>query len=793
MKRHPLALGRFAVVLAFLSFLFVAEGFSQPIPTGQWDFNDPQDLLKATIGQNLVLSGSHQSATGVVPSDGAVVIGPGSYYTCQHGIAPNGGGSDVNRWSILIDFVVPSIDPWYCFFQTSPTNANDGDCFVQSGTGKIGVGLSGYSPSSISPQTWYRLVIVVDNGAGLYDIYLDGSRILLGNSGGVDGRFALDPTLLLFADEDGEDAAITVSRVSMYDRPLTPNEVLSLGGPVPDVPGNHPPSLDPLSGGPAGGQSGFSLAYVFKAIDEDQDQVQYRIDWGDGDVVDWTALRNPADSLTLNHTWECAGDYTIKVLVRDEHGANSGWQDLQTVAITGDCVAHYLTEPYLQNVKTNGITVMWELDLGPACEVEYGLDTGYGSIVPATMEDSGYQSKIYRAVLTGLEPLTEYHFRVLQAGTPGTDRTFRTAPDEPIDFAFSVWSDSQGTNHGTYPQDPYEPTKAMMRHMRDDPDIHFGTTCGDLAENGSSYTDTHAYYLDRVARYLGEDKAWFAAWGNHEPGRNAVLRKFADMPSKDRNDLIGGTRPTPGWGSFSYNYAGCHFIMIDDDTRNYDVLNWLEGDLDSPANQQAKLTFVFVHRPPFCEVWIDGDSFLRSSLVPLMEVPALKKKTQALLDWETATRRLEFLMENKGVEICFSGHMHGYQRGYRNGVYYCVTGGGSWLDTIEPLVHDWPHMTVGGYHPLAIDVSSLGLGGQYGMVNEYVKVEVSGQYWKASGLAFRPNGEFFGVIDEYESQKADPDPTATVTPSPTETAIVSPTPSKTPESPSAIENWTNNP
>ncbi|MBK7495670.1 MAG: hypothetical protein IPI28_09830 [Candidatus Omnitrophica bacterium] len=135
--------------------------------------------MKATISQNLVLSGSHQSATGVVPSDGAVVIGPGSYYTCQHGIAPNGGGSDVNRWSILIDFVVPSIDPWYCFFQTSPTNANDGDCFVQSGTGKIGVGASGYSPSSISPQTWYRLVIVVDNGAGLYDIYLDGSRILL--------------------------------------------------------------------------------------------------------------------------------------------------------------------------------------------------------------------------------------------------------------------------------------------------------------------------------------------------------------------------------------------------------------------------------------------------------------------------------------------------------------------------------------------------------------------------------------------------------------------------------------
>ena len=52
------------------------------------------------------------------------------------------------------------------------------------------------------------------------------------------------------------------------------------------------------------------------------------------------------------------------------------------------------------------------------------------------------------------------------------------------------------------------------------------------------------------------------------------------------------------------------------------------------------------------------------------------------------------MMEKYGVDVCFSGHMHGYERGDLNGVYYCVTGGGSGLDIPEPLVREWPHMTV---------------------------------------------------------------------------------------------------
>ncbi len=744
---------------------------AQPTPVGRWDFDDPNNLTQATLGNNLGLTGTHQATSGISASDGAVTIGMGSYYTCTHGIAPNGGGSNVNQWSLMIDFKIPTVDAWYCFYQTNPFNSDDGDCFVRPGSGQIGVGQSGYSSTGISGQTWYRMVISINNVTGQYDIYIDGNLILSGSSSGVDGRFSLDSSLLLFADNDGEDATIIISTVAVYNYPLSSAEAGLLGTALAEDPNNHAPVMISQPAGSGIAQTGIPSNYVFQATDQDNDMVSFLINWGDASTLDWSSWIPVLDSFNTTHAYKCPGNYSINAQVKDEHGALSSVTFIQSVAVSGSCTPNFLAEPFLQNLKPNGITIMWELAQSQPCTVEYGLTDSYGSSVVASGENSGYSSIIYKAVLTGLESFTTYHYRVTASDSFTEDRVFRTGTNEPVDFAFSVWGDSQGTNHGTYPEDPYEPTKAMMRHMRDDFDIHFGTNIGDLAENGNSYSHTHEYYIDRVGKYLGQTKAWFSAWGNHEQGRDAILRKFADMPSKERSDLIWGNTTTPGWGSYSFNYAGCHFIMIDDDTSSYDVVNWVETDLQSEANRNARFTFVNVHRPPYCEVWVDGDSFYRSSLVPLME--------------------------EYGVDACFSGHTHGYSRGYLNGVYYCVTGGGSWLDTIEPLVYEWPHMTVGGYHPLAIDVSPLGLGGHYGMVNEYVKVSVTGNSWRATGLSFRPSGEFYGVIDEFgvtgpaeptPSQTETTQPTPTQTPEPTPTINLQPTATPT-EPVSQVANW----
>lgn len=211
---------------------------AQPTPTGLWEFNDTSNLVKATNGNNLELVGSNTAAAGVQAGDGAVVVPKGSYYICRHGSGPNGGGGYVNLYTLVIDFKIPALGSWYAFHQTNESNANDGDSFI-SPNGAIGVGDTGYSANdAIQSETWYRLAIVTELTAGGVDYYLNGELLFDGGAAGVDNRFSLystndtTPWVLLFADNDGDDADMTVSTVMFFDSALTPQNVKALGGPL---------------------------------------------------------------------------------------------------------------------------------------------------------------------------------------------------------------------------------------------------------------------------------------------------------------------------------------------------------------------------------------------------------------------------------------------------------------------------------------------------------------------------------------------------------------------------------
>jgi len=196
-------------------------------PVGEWLFDDPQNLLKSSVGNALELVGTHAAVSGPLQTDGAVRIGLGSHYTIIHGIAPN-NGTKVNTYSLCYDFKVNTIGIWYSFLQTTVENNDDGELFVDK-TGHLGVRSTGYSPEPIVAGEWNRMVVVVNNGVE-YSIYLNGVKFLTGVVQDIDGRFALNPTVLLMADEDGEDNELDVARISIYDKALTGAQVASLGG-----------------------------------------------------------------------------------------------------------------------------------------------------------------------------------------------------------------------------------------------------------------------------------------------------------------------------------------------------------------------------------------------------------------------------------------------------------------------------------------------------------------------------------------------------------------------------------
>jgi len=224
----------FVFIILINSVLLFSQNRLERNLVGQWTFDDPENLTLGSTGNSLELIGSHLAVEGPEPGDGAVNIGIGSYYECYHDIPANGGSTNwVNDFTIVIDVKIPQLNQWYCFYQTNPTNSDDGDWFINP-SGIMGVGDTGYSSETIIPNEWYRLAISVNLGEH-YDYYLDGQPLHDGGAQNFDGRFSLHPlegenTVLFFADNNGEDNAFDIANIMLYDTDLTASEIAELGG-----------------------------------------------------------------------------------------------------------------------------------------------------------------------------------------------------------------------------------------------------------------------------------------------------------------------------------------------------------------------------------------------------------------------------------------------------------------------------------------------------------------------------------------------------------------------------------
>jgi hypothetical protein len=227
-------LGIWEVALSAEEALELGDAFEGGQPTvperkGYWKFDDPLDLLKAEIGVPLALTGTQASVPGPGTNNLATQIGVGSYLSMTHGIAPNGGGEYVNEFSLQIDFSVPEIGVWHAFIQTNPDNSNDADLFTNT-SNAIGVGDVGYSENTISANTWYRMILSIKNDQ-FFKIYINGELWLDGAGQPLDGRYGIEPVLVMFGDNDGEDATIICSELAIWDVALTAEEAELLGNP----------------------------------------------------------------------------------------------------------------------------------------------------------------------------------------------------------------------------------------------------------------------------------------------------------------------------------------------------------------------------------------------------------------------------------------------------------------------------------------------------------------------------------------------------------------------------------
>jgi outer membrane protein assembly factor BamB len=111
---------------------------------------------------------------------------------------------------------------------------------------------------------------------------------------------------------------------------------------------NYAPDI-PTIAGPPGGKAGKEYEYTFFTTDPTGDDICYYVDWGDGTNSGWTSFVLSGTTVTLTHTWEEKGTYTIGAKAKDIHGAESDWVTLKVSMPKSKAISRPLFLQFLQN------------------------------------------------------------------------------------------------------------------------------------------------------------------------------------------------------------------------------------------------------------------------------------------------------------------------------------------------------------------------------------------------------------------------------------------------------------
>ncbi|HNX87763.1 MAG TPA: T9SS type A sorting domain-containing protein [Paludibacteraceae bacterium] len=577
---------------------------------GEWKFDNPGNLVKATVGNDLQTNGTLiSSVAGPTLTDGAVRVGVGSNFTLVHGITPFPNAL-VNTYSFVFDFKVSQLNKYYSFFQTSPANNNDAEVFLGK-LGNVGVGATGYSSQTVRPNTWNRAIIVVNNGSE-YSVYVNGVKGLTGYVQPVDGNFSLEPTLLLFGDDSGEDNEIDCANVQLYNKALTENEAQSLGG------------------------------YV---------------------------------------------------------------QDFRTLC-------SFLSKPYVQNVTSDSITVMWESDFIKAGsnKVNYGTnsDASGGAQIIATAYPSGANTYIQKAVIKPLQPGTTYFFRAISNSSPNMIQSVKTAPKDPNSvFTVGIWGDSRFLN----------PFTSMATYLVNNLAPDFCISTGNITINGNDSVELRKVFIPAVLETVGTKVPFIESLGNLDVDASLkgadIIRNYLVQPRIYNSDASKVS------GSFAYEYGNSVFISIDPTRYNTDLARdgWLETFLKSDVSKKALFRFIFINNAPFYE--------------------RCQKYEQ-----EVVKTNIPLLSKKYGVTAVFSGRMHGYERGVIDGVQYITQGGCSNMDVdsiVGPTIY--PHIVVG------TNKTDNPANFNNGLMNHLLTLEINPEFATVNLHYFDGTGNYKGIIE----------------------------------------------
>lgn len=197
----------------------------------------------------------------------------------------------------------------------------------------------------------------------------------------------------------------------------------------------------------------------------------------------------------------------------------------------------------------------------------------------------------------------------------------------------------------------------LIKKVNAEDGISFAFNTGDLVSKGQrceyqAYEKLTQKIKVKVYNVMGNHDAVYGGWRHY--------MKYYGKPYR------------------SFDFRNSHFVILDNsfDRRLTNAqFTWLKRDL---AATKKKNIFVFLHRPLFDPSGVFANHIMES-------------KEKAL--------RLQKIFERYKVNIVFSGHIHGFAEGERNGVRYVIAAGAG-----APLY--LPEFMGGFYHYVRVDVGN---------------------------------------------------------------------------------------
>jgi hypothetical protein len=95
---------------------------------------------------------------------------------------------------------------------------------------------------------------------------------------------------------------------------------------------NTPPNTPDAPSGPATGEIGIEYTFTTSTTDAQNNEVYYMVSWGDS-ISGWLGPYASGEVVSLKHTWDFVGDYSVTVKAKDSEGLESSWSGASVISI----------------------------------------------------------------------------------------------------------------------------------------------------------------------------------------------------------------------------------------------------------------------------------------------------------------------------------------------------------------------------------------------------------------------------------------------------------------------------